>query len=68
MVCSLAGALKLVSASRSVEPMSLSLNSFTTRQAMGCMLFSKHLLIIARHTGFRSSTQYRLVKVKNFSQ
>ena len=66
LVFLLLGALKLVSmsTSRSEEPMSLTTNR-SNSNARACILFSKHLLIITRHVGFRSSAQYRLVKVTN---
>jgi len=60
--CSLLGALKLVS--RSEDPMSPTTNS-NRSHTKAVILFSKHLLIITRHQGFRSSAQYRLMKVTN---
>ena len=55
------GALKLVNTSKSMSPTTNRSNS----NARACILFSKHLLIITRHVGFRSSAQYRLMKVTN---
>ncbi|XP_065912792.1 ras-specific guanine nucleotide-releasing factor 2-like isoform X1 [Dysidea avara] len=52
------GALKLVNTSKSMSPTTNRSNS----NARACILFSKHLLIITRHVGFRSSAQYRLMK------
>ena len=61
LLCLKLGALKLVNTSRS---MSLTTDS-SKSHAKACILFSKHLLIITRHVGFRSSAQYRLVKVNS---